>query len=153
MRYSLALSVALVASLAAQQPPTQTVQDEYAVYELLAPETNAFRTDYEVALTTAGATTFYDRIGSGLQSVPAAVGGPDRVIDLMTGEPLRFDERGEYVEIRLARPVPAGGEARLRIVKTYKDPKSYSRDGDAIVFRRSIGLRRAAFVLPAGFQL
>ena len=140
--------------LTAQQPPAQTLQDEYAVYELLAPETNAFRTDYEVALTTAGATMFYDRIGSGLQSVPPAVGGPDRVIDLMTGDALQFEQRGEYLQIRLARPVPPdGGQARLRVVKAYEDPKSYYREGDTIVFSRSIGLRRAAFVLPAGFQL
>jgi hypothetical protein len=149
-----ALILAFGVPLGAQQPPLQTLQDEYAVYELLAPETNAFRTDYEVALTTAGATKFYDRIGSGLQSVPPSVGGPDRAIDLMTGNALQFEQRGEYLEIRLARPVPSdGGQARLRIVKTYKDPKSYYRDGDALVFNRSIGLRRTAFVLPSGFQL
>jgi len=148
------LAVSLALASAAQAPPAQTMQDEYAVYELLAPETNAFRTDYEVSLTTAGATTFYDRIGSGLQPVAADIGGPDRAIDLMTGQPLRLEQRGGYLEIRLARPVPAdGGQARLRIVKTYKDPKSYYRDGDAIVFSRSIALRRAAFILPAGFQL
>jgi len=151
---AVAFGLAEVTGLAAQQLPQQTVQDEYATYELLAPETNAFRTDYEVAVTTAGATTFYDRIGSGLQSVPAAVGGTDRAIDLMTGDALKVEQKGEYLEIRLARPVPPdGGQARLRIVKTYKDPKSYYREGDTIVFSRSVGLRRAAFVLPAGFQL
>ena len=72
------------------------MQDEYATYELLAPETNAFRTDYEVAVTTAGATTFYDRIGSGLQSVPPAIGGADRAIDLMTGDALTVEQKGEY---------------------------------------------------------
>src|SRR6188474_2205573 len=135
MKWSLAVAIALAVSLAAQQPPQQTVQDEFATYELLAPETNAFRTDYEVAVTTASATTFYDRIGSGLQSVPPAVGGADRAIDLMTGDALNVEQKGEYLEIRLARPVPAdGGQARLRIVKTYKDPKSYYREGDTIVF-------------------
>ena len=153
MKWSLPVAVALAAALAAQQPPPQTLQDEYAIYELLAPDTNAFRTDYEVAVTTAGATTFYDRIGSGLQSVPPAVGGSDRAIDLMTGAALEVVHKGEYLEIRLARPVPPDGQARLRIIKTYKDPKSYYREGDTIVFSRSIGLRRAAFVLPAGFQL
>ena len=151
----LAALMALATPLGAQPPPRpQTLQDEYAIYELLAPDTGAFRTDYEVAATTAGASTFFDRIGDGLQSVPAAIGGPDRVIDLMTGEPLAFEQKGEYLEIRLARPVPPdGGQARLRIVKTYKDAKSYYREGDAIVFSRSIGLRRAAIVLPAGFHL
>jgi len=153
MKWSFVLSFALAASLAAQQPPQQAVQDEYAAYELLAPETNAFRTDYEVSLTTAGAMTFYDRIGPGLQSAPN-VAGPDRAIDLMTGDALKVEERAGYLQVHLARPVPANdGQARLRIVKTYKDPKSYYREGDTIVFNRSIALRRAAFVLPAGFQL
>src|SRR5262245_66477363 len=115
MKWSIALSIALAGSLAAQQPPSQTVQDEYAVYELLSPETNAFRTDYEVSLTSAGATIFYDRIGPGLQSVPPAVGGPDRAIDLMTGDALTLEERAGYLEVHLARPVPANhGQARLR---------------------------------------
>src|SRR5262245_60162418 len=108
MKWSLAWIVAFGALLAAQPPPrTQTLQDEYAIYELLAPETSAFRTDYEVALTEPGATMFYDRIGSGLQPVPVSVGGPDRAIDVMTGEPLPIAQRGEYLEIRLARPVPS----------------------------------------------
>src|SRR5262245_2483891 len=98
MKWTLAFVIALAASLAAQQPPQQTVQDEYAVYELLAPETNAFRTDYEVSLTTAGATTFYDRIGPGLQSAPN-VAGPDRAIDLMTGDALKVEERAGYLEV------------------------------------------------------
>ena len=57
---------------------------------------------------------------------------------MMTGAPLRFeqvtgaqarahglgdaDPESDYIEVHLARPVPAdGGQARLRIVKTYKD--------------------------------
>src|SRR4030095_9024698 len=96
MKWSMLVAIALAATgLAAQQPPPQTVQDEYASYELLAPETNAFRTDYEVAVTTDRATTFYDRIGSGLQSVPPAVGGSDRAIDLMTGAALGVGQKGE----------------------------------------------------------
>ena len=46
-----------------------------------------------------------------------------------------------------------GGQARLRITKTYKDAASYRRDGDGIVFERTIGLAHAAFVLPAGYRL
>ena len=45
--------------------------------------------------------------------------------------------------------MPAGGEGRIRIIKTYKDPKSYFRDGDAIVFDRPLGIKRNAVVLPA----
>jgi hypothetical protein len=58
-----------------------------------------------------------------------------------------------FIKVHLARPVPPGGGARIRILKTYKDPKSYHRDGDAIVFDRSLGIRRNAVVLPAGYEL
>jgi hypothetical protein len=88
----------------------------------------------------------------------------------MTGAPLKFehvtgaqakahglgdaDLESDYIEVRLARPVPRdGGQARLRIIKTYKDAKSYSRQGDAIVFDRPLGIRRNTVVLPAGYQL
>jgi hypothetical protein len=49
--------------------------------------------------------------------------------------------------------VPDDGGARIRIIKTYKDPKSYYRDGDAIVFDRPLGIRRNSVVLPAGYRL
>ena len=60
-------ALCLAVPLAAQTG--QTVQDEYAVYELLAPDSGSFRTIYEVSVTTPGATTFSDRIGSGLTPV------------------------------------------------------------------------------------
>src|SRR5262249_17469888 len=60
----------------------------------------------------------------------------------------------DYLRVHLARPVPPdGGQARLRILKTYKDPASYFRDGSQIVFKRGLGIRRNAVVLPAGYQL
>jgi hypothetical protein len=49
--------------------------------------------------------------------------------------------------------VPKGGELRLRIDKTYKDAKSYFVEGERIVFSRSLGVRRNAVVLPAGYEL
>src|SRR5436189_3850404 len=88
----------------------------------------------------------------------------------MTGASLKFEQvsgaaarahgldnpdlESDYIEVHLARPVPPdGGQARLRIIKTYKDPKSYYKEGDAIVFNRGLGIRRNAVVLPAGYQL
>jgi hypothetical protein len=168
VRRAIALTLLWPAALVAQRG--QSLQDEYAIYELLAPQTHAFRTDYEVSATTPGASMFFDRIGPGLQSPPAALSRGDGVFDLMTGAQLESsqmsgaqakahgsldaDEGGQYIAVHLARPIPSdGGQARLRIVKTYQDQKSYFREGDALVFRRSIGLPRAAFVLPAGYQL
>jgi hypothetical protein len=48
--------------------------------------------------------------------------------------------------------VPEGGETRLRIVKTYRDAKSYYREGDLVVFNRGLGIKRNAVVLPAGYE-
>jgi hypothetical protein len=134
-----------------QSQPQPTVQDEYAVYDLLSPDTASFRTVYEVAVTTPGATTFLDRIGSGLTFV---AGGDDAAVDMMTGAALKFEEVTGGLQVHLARPVPPdGGQARIRITKTYKDAKSYRREGDTIVFDRAIGIRHAAIVLPAGYRL
>lgn len=138
-------------------------EDEYTRYELLAPETSAFKIIYDVTAVTPGAKFFFNpiRIGS--------VASDESVIDLMTGAPLTFDEisgaearesgltnadlNGRYIRVRLARPVPNGGEGRIRIIKTYKDPKSYYRDGDAVVFDRGLGIKRNSVVLPPGYEL
>jgi hypothetical protein len=53
----------------------------------------------------------------------------------------------------LARPVPPEGQARLLILKTYKDAKSYYREADEIAFKRLLGIPRNSVVLPAGYEL
>src|SRR5205814_5531183 len=53
----------------------------------------------------------------------------------------------------LARPVPPEGQARLLILKTYKDLKSFYHEGDAIVFKRPLSIPRNSVVLPAGYEL
>jgi len=154
--------LALTATLAAQ--PRQTSQDEYTLYELLAPETASFKIDYEVTATTPGATSFFNPIRKG------SIASDESVFDMMTGAPLKFEQmtgeqakahglgnadlQSDYIEVHLARPVPAdGGQGRIRIIKTYKDEKSYFKQGDGIVFDRPLGIRRNAVVLPAGYQL
>ena len=94
----------------------------------------------------------------------------EAVYDAMTGEPLQFEiVSGEearkdplmadatagtnYIKVHLARPVPKDGQGRLIILKTYKDAKSYYRDGDAVVFNRSLGIKRNSVVLPAGYEV
>jgi hypothetical protein len=155
---------AMAAATAAAEVAKQAEQDEYTRYELLAPDTGSFKIDYEVTATTAGAKLFWNPIRKG------SVASDEAVYDLMTGAALKFaqvtggqakahglgdaDPDSDYIEVHLARPVPAdGGQARLRIVKTYKDAKSYFRQGDAIVFDRPLGIRRNTVVLPAGYQL
>lgn len=160
---SIVVAMALAAPVHAEAP-RQTEQDEYTIYELLAPDTASFKITYEVTATTSGAKSFWNPIRKG------SVASDEAVYDMMTSAPLKFEQvtgaqarahgldgadlETDYIEVHLARPVPPdGGQARLRIVKTYKDAKSYFAQGDAIVFDRSLGIRRNAVVLPAGYQL
>jgi hypothetical protein len=55
--------------------------------------------------------------------------------------------------VHLARAVPAGGEQRILIDKTYEDASSYLAGGDTIVFNRPLGIRKNSVVLPAGYEL
>lgn len=158
-----ALAAILISAPTVAQQPRQTQEDDYTRYELLAPDSAQFRIYYEVTATTPGARFFYNTIR------PGSVATDERVIDLATGQPLAWavvsgkdartaghpaaDPDTEYIKVTLARPVPQGGEARLLIDKTYKDAKSYYRDGDAIVFDRSLGIRRNTIVLPLGYRL
>src|SRR5580658_6687968 len=150
--------------------PTQTETDEYTRYELLSPESASFAIRYEVTATAAGASYFFNPIRKG------SVATGESVLDVMTGQPLRFevvsgaeavknplmqdkkkdkdeDTSVDYIKVYLARPVPAKGQARLLILKTYKDAKSYYREGDAIVFNRPLSIKRNKIVLPAGYEL
>jgi hypothetical protein len=138
-------------------------EDDYTRYELLAPETASFKIVYDVTAVTAGAKSFFNQIRKGSEA------SDESVIDLMTGGTLKFHEvtgteardagldRADldthYIQVELARPVPEGGEARIRILKTYKDAKSYYPEGDLIVFNRPLGIRRNAVVLPKGYAL
>ena len=63
------------------------------------------------------------------------------------------DEPENYIKVELARPVPPEGQARLLILKTYKDTKSYYRENDTIVFKRSLSIPRNSVILPAGYEL
>ena len=151
-------------SSAPTQASKQTEIDEYTRYELLAPETASFRIRYEVTAATAGARYFFNPIRKG------STASDEAVYDAMTGEPLRFevvsgentrkdalmpdaDAATNYIKVFLARPVPVEGQGRIVILKTYKDVKSYYREGDAIIFNRQLGIRRNSVVLPAGYEL
>ena len=178
MRPKLTVSAAALALLggtlllAQQQPPAspasiearQTETDEYTRYELLAPDSASFKIYYEVTATTPGARFFYNPIRKG------SVASDEAVFDSMTGAPLQFevvsgaearkdplmsaaDADTDFIKISLARPVPPDGQGRALILKTYKDAKSYYRDGDAIVFNRPLGIKRNKVILPAGYQL
>ncbi len=137
--------------------------EEYTRYELLAPDTAQFKIVYEVVARRAGDPFFFNVIRKG------SVASDEAVYDQASGQPLKFevvsgaaaraagmvnaDPETDYIKIALLRPVPVNGEVRLRIDKTYKDAKSYYRQGDLIVFDRSLGIRKNAVVLPVGYEL
>ena len=160
MRIPAIISIVLLALPAAAQNRSE---DEYTRYELLAPETAAFKIIYDVTAVTPGAKFYFNPIRKG------STASDESVIDLASGAPLKFEQisgaaakeaglsnadlEGEYIKVTLARPVPEGGEQRVRIIKTYKDPKSYFKAGDTIVFDRPLGIKRNAVVLPPGYEL
>jgi hypothetical protein len=161
-----ALAVVAFLSTAHCSPLTAQAQgtaDEYTRYELLAPESGSFRIRYEVTATSPGARFYWNGIRKGSEATDESVTDP------ATGRPLRFQEvdgqtakvhgltdadpASRYIEVALPRPVPANGEIRILIEKTYRDPKSYYPDGAEIVFDRPLGIRRNSVVLPAGYEL
>jgi hypothetical protein len=165
-----ATATATAAAPAATAPVAAPVEerpleaDEYSLYELLGPDSNQFHILYEVTAIDPGATVFFNPIRKGSEATD------ESVRDRATSQPLPFEEvSGEearrsglpgadldthYIRIHLPRPVPPEGGVRLLIEKTYKDPKSYFQEGaDRIVFSRTLGIRRNAVVLPAGWEL
>jgi hypothetical protein len=170
-----ALQAQQLAAVPAAPAAQQTEADEYTRYELLAPETASpatpsgtqtarFKIFYEVTATTPGAKVYFNAIRKG------SAASDEAVYDAMTGEPLHFevvsgaeavkdplmsgaDPSGSYIKIQLARPVPPEGQGRMLIVKTYKDAKSYYREGEAIVFNRGLGIKRNKVILPKGYEL
>src|SRR6185436_1498971 len=101
---------------------------------------------------------------------PGSEASDEEIYDLATGKQLKFeivtgsqakadspdgnfDQATKYIKVHLAHPVPARGEYRLRIDKTYKDEKSYYAEGDLIVFKRPLGIPRDSVVLPAGYEI
>lgn len=131
--------------------------DEITVYELQAPETHQFAIIYDVTATHEGDPFYFNPIRRG------AIATKERVIERSTGKELKFEvvnakEAGkigdmQYIKVTLPGPVAKHGETRIRIFKTYTDAKSYSIQGDQLVFDRPFGIRRNVVVLPAGWEL
>lgn len=141
----------------------QTSDDAYTRYELLDPSTQNFRIVYDVTSTATGSAFYYNTLRKGSEHKV------EGVIDMMTGKNLEWSivngadakKAGyaeaqndvDYLKIKLARPITTGVEYRLKIDKTYKDPKSYFTEGNKIVFDRPLGIKRNSVVLPKGYEL
>ncbi|MEZ5042724.1 MAG: hypothetical protein R2828_22715 [Saprospiraceae bacterium] len=161
--FLLGLFLNTIGFLTRAQSIGQTQADSYTQYILLDPTTHQFQIIYDVSATTAGAQFYYNTLRKGSAHEVTAV------YDRMTGLPLEWkivsgniaqkngyaqaEAAGEYLQIALARPIPEGGEARVRIDKTYTDSSSYFKTGEQIVFSRTLGIKRNSVVLPAGYEL
>ena len=124
-------------------------EDEYVRIELLGAVngTANARTAYDVSVTGAGMTTFVIRGIAGRRVSDIGV------IDRMTGQSLKFVVDGNDLRVTLARPVPRGGETRLRVVSTRSDANVDARAGQGIVFSTPLAVMRAAIVLPPRYEL
>jgi hypothetical protein len=164
VRVILGLVLAVLASGAFAQQRTPQEAHGYTRYELLAPGSGKFRIIYDITAVRPGATAFFNPIRKG------SVASDESVIDLATGKPLKFaqvsgeaaktsglpdaDVASDYIRVELAHPAPPdGGEARMRILKTYEDAKSYHVENGVITFDRPLGIKKNAVVLPPGYVL
>lgn len=128
----------------------QSATDQYARYELGAPDTATVHVSYEVSATTAGATRYVDPIRPGTTVSQASA------TDLMTGQPLKVTPSGTALVVTLLRPVPQKGQGRIRIdktVKTLQGVAGYTLTQGLGVFTEALNTRRGIVVLPAGFEL
>jgi len=140
-------------------------QDREILYELLAPESHAFRITHDYTVRRAGEQYYFNVVRAG-----SHVTDPES-IDLDTGEHLKWEvisgkqararslpvqeatDDSEIVVTHLAKPLAAGTTNRIRLKETYTDPKSYYIEGDEVVWDRGFGRLRNTVVLPSGWYL
>jgi hypothetical protein len=150
MRHCFATSTVLLLLAMSPARAQNLAEDEYIRYELMPPDTNSITVTHDVSAVTPGAHSYSAPIPAGVQASGVSV------VDLMTGAPLTFKLVAGRIDVTLARPVPKGGQARIRILVTFKDPTRYHRDaraGNDIIFAWPLTVRRTAIVLPTGCEL
>ena len=146
-------------------PLVAIAMDEMTVYELLDPDTHKFAIRYDVSAVEAGSKFYFNIIR------PGSKASDEKVLDRATGKEIPFEltdakdakangqadkdtpDDTKFIKITLPRPVPKDGECRLRIFKTYEDPKSYFVENDLLTFDRSLGVKRNMIILPAGYEI
>lgn len=139
--------------------------DEMTVYDLLDPDTHKFAIRYDVSAVEAGSKYYFNIIRPGSKAYD------EKVLDRATGKEIPFEltdakeakangqadkdtpDETKFIKITLPHPVSKDGECRLRILKTYEDPKSYFVENGLLTFDRSLGVKRNMIILPAGYEL
>lgn len=147
LRAASVVTVLLLGQTPAPPPPAAVHEDEYVRYELLAPESSRFRVRVDASVVAEGARVFVLPLDR--QSVPTDV----KATDVVSGESLAVDVVAGAVRVQLGRPVPSGGEVRLRVEFTERDRRRYGSDAASITFTRAPGLTRGSVVLPAGYRV
>ncbi|HJQ39109.1 MAG TPA: hypothetical protein VKB93_18375 [Thermoanaerobaculia bacterium] len=155
----LALSLFLLAAVTAH------ADDDFTLYDLLAPDSHQFAITYDVTTAREGASLFFNPIR------PGSVASKEKVIARATGKELQFEvvsgkeaktsglvsdktaDDAQFIRVHLPGPVPKGGETRLRILKTYTDAASYFLKDGQLVFSRPLGVKRNVVLLPKGWEL
>ena len=149
----------------AKMPTERAHQDREILYELLDPETNAFRITHDFTETRAGRAHYFNVVRAGSHvSEPGS-------IDLDSGNPLKYEvmtgkqakarkipldegnDDSEVVVTFFDKPLAAGNSMRLRLMETYTDAKSYYMDGEELVWTRTFGRPRNTVVLPKGWTI
>jgi hypothetical protein len=139
--------------------------DDFTLYDLLAPESHQFAITYDVTQSKEGAEFFFNPIRAG------SVATKEKVIARATGEALQFEvvsgkeakssglvsaktaDDAQFIRVHLPAAVPKGGETRIRIFKTYTDAASYFLKDGQLVFDRPLGVKRDVVLLPKGWEL
>jgi hypothetical protein len=127
-------------------------QDAYTEYALLEPESASFRIRFLPEETRAGATEIVNATRGG------SAGSDIEVFDPRSGQPIKFtyeqspqNPDDHAIRAPLPIPVPEGGIGRVLILKTYKDPRTYMKHGEDLVWVRSLAGYRLGVLLPKGF--
>jgi hypothetical protein len=140
-------------SLRPAQPVSRLFsQDAYTEYSILEPGSEQFRIRYLPEQNRAGSTELVNATRGGSE------GSGVEVYDPRTGKPLKFtyeqqgnDPESHAIHATLPIPVPEGGIGRVLIYKTYKDARTYTMNGQDIVWVRSLAGYRLGVILPKGF--
>ena len=132
--------------LAAVNTPAQ-IEDGYTRFELLAPEAGSVRVVSDITLAKEGMATFALPFGPNARIADVSA------LDLSTGAALKSRLTSNSIMVDLARPIPAGGHSRIRIVHVETDRNGYRRSADGITFFRTLQAGRGSVVLPEGYEL
>src|SRR5437763_8662820 len=140
-------------------------EDDFTLYDLLAPDSHQFAITYDVTTAREGAELFFNPIR------PGSVASKEKVLARATGKELQFEvvsgkeaktsglvsdktaDDAQFIRVHLPGPVPKGGETRIRILKTYTDAASYFVKDGQLVFTRPLGIKRNVVLLPKGWEL